>query len=115
MTVNQRIEELVKHLDLNATSFSKSIGLSNNSTISRIIKGNTMPSYETLSLICKKYDWVNISWLMFGQGKMTKDSIISQIDHDKEIQELNKKIEFLTELVETLNMAVRDKYKNNDK
>lgn len=114
MTVNQRIGELVKHLGLNANSFSKSIGISNNSTISRIIKGDSMPSYETLSLICKKYDWVNISWLMFDQGEMTKKSIISQTEHDNEIEELNKKITFLTELVETLNMAVRDKYKNND-
>ncbi|MEM9546033.1 MAG: helix-turn-helix transcriptional regulator [Bacteroidota bacterium] len=113
MTVNQRIGELIKHLGLNANSFSKAIGLSSNSTISRIIKGDTMPSYETLSLICKKYEWVNISWLMFGQGEMNKDSIITQDEHDKEIEQLNKRIEFLTELVETLNMAVREKFEKD--
>ncbi len=99
MTVNQRIEELIKYLGLNPNSFSKSIGLSGNSTISRIIKGQTMPSYETLSLIYKKYDWIDIRWLMTGEGEMVRSDMDKK---DESIDVLKEKIEYQESLIKTL-------------
>lgn len=97
MTVNQRIEELIKYLDLNPNSFSKSIGLTGNSTISRIVKGKTMPSYETLLLICDTYDWLNIRWLMTGEGEMIRSD-----QKDESIDVLKDKIEYQKGLIKTL-------------
>lgn len=99
MTVNQRIEELIKHLEMNPNSFSKSIGLSGNSTISRIIKGQTTPSYDTLHAICKTYEWINIRWLMIGEGEMVKSNE-EQINEN--VEDLIEKIEYQKGLIKTL-------------
>jgi len=107
MTVNQRIEELIDYLDLNPNSFSKSIGLSGNSTISRIVKSKTMPSYETLSLICDTYDWINIRWLMTGEGEMLRSD-----QKDESIDVLKEKIEYQKDLIKTLKETL-DMINNN--
>lgn len=99
MTVNQRIEEIIKYLDLNPSSFSKAIGLTGNSTISRIIKGNSTPSYETLSMIYSKYEWIDIHWLMTGEGQMIRSD---QNKENKTLDELKEKIEYQKELIKTL-------------
>jgi len=99
MTVNQRIEALIKHLGLNPNSFSKSIGLSGNSTIARIIKGQTTPSYDTLSAICETYNWINIRWLMTGEGEMI---LPDQEDQVVDIEALKEKIEYQKRLIQTL-------------
>ena len=99
MTVNQRIEELIKYLGLNPNSFSKSIGLSGNSTISRIIKGQTTPSYDTLFIICKTYDWINIQWLMIGEGEMIKSD---DENINANVEDLIEKIEYQKDLIKTL-------------
>jgi len=99
MTVNQRIEELMNYLGMNPNSFSKSIGLTGNSTISRIIKGKTTPSYETLSLIYTKYDWVDVRWLMTGDGEMIRSD---QEPKDESLDVLKDKIEYQQDLIKTL-------------
>jgi len=99
MTVNQRIEEIIQYLGLNPNSFSKSIGLSGNSTISRIIKEQTTPSYETLSLIIKTYDWINTHWLMTGEGEMIRSDIDQK---DESIDALKDKIRYQDDLIKTL-------------
>ncbi len=101
--INKRIEMLIGYLKLNPYSFSKEIGLSSNSTIARIIKGETTPSYDTLLLICRKYEWLNISWLMIGAGDMKNNNHGSQFDHQKEIETLNLVIKIIYEYPETFN------------
>jgi len=99
MTVNQRIEQIINYLNLNPNSFSKSIGLSGNSTISRIIKGQTTPSYETLSMIYTKYDWIDVRWLMTGEGEMIR---ADQDQKDESIDVLKDKITYQEGLIKTL-------------
>lgn len=99
MTVNQRIEEVMNYLGLNPNSFSKSIGLTGNSTISRIIKGQTTPSYETLTMIYTKYDWIDVRWLMTGEGEMIRSD---QVQKDESVDVLKGKIEYQQDLIRTL-------------
>lgn len=74
MTFSERFEKILIHLDLNKSVFSKEIGLNNNTTVSRIIKGDTKPSTNTLKLVIKRFPQIDYDWLLTGQGKMLVDN-----------------------------------------
>ena len=69
--IGERIALLIKELGLNKNSFSKEIGLKNNSTITNIINNpDRSPSYDVIFRIVSKWDQLNIRWLIAGQGEM---------------------------------------------
>jgi transcriptional regulator with XRE-family HTH domain len=69
--IGERIALLIKELGLNKNSFSKEIGLKNNSTITNIINNpDRNPSYDVIFRIVTRWDQLNIRWLIAGQGEM---------------------------------------------
>lgn len=69
--IGRRIALLIKELRLNKNSFSKEIGLKNNSTITNIINNpDRSPSYDVILRIVSRWDQLNIRWLIAGQGEM---------------------------------------------
>jgi len=69
--IGERIALLIKELGLNKNSFSKEIGLKNNSTITNIINNpDRSPSYDIIFRIVSRWDQLNIRWLIAGQGVM---------------------------------------------
>ena len=70
---NERLEMLIEALGHNKNSFSKEIGLDNNVVIGRLVKEiGRKPSFEILARILKTFPEVNPSWLILGQGEMTR-------------------------------------------
>lgn len=70
-SIGERIALLIKELGLNKNSFSKEIGLKNNSTITNIINNpDRNPSYDVIFRIVSRWDQLNIRWLIAGQGEM---------------------------------------------
>jgi transcriptional regulator with XRE-family HTH domain len=69
--IGERIALLISELGLNKNSFSKEIGLKNNSTITNIINNpKRSPSYDVIFRILSKYQQLNVRWLLAGQGQM---------------------------------------------
>ncbi len=69
--IGERIALLIKELGLNKNSFSKEIGLKNNSTITNIINNpDRSPSYDVIFRIVTRWNQLNIRWLIAGQGVM---------------------------------------------
>ena len=66
----QRIDTLIKSLNLNINSFSKECGYPTSATIWRLINEGAKPSAPTLNKICKRFPQVNREWLMTGYGSM---------------------------------------------
>ena len=66
----QRIDTLIKSLNLNINSFSKECGYSTSATIWRLINEGAKPSAPTLNKICNRFPQVNREWLMTGYGSM---------------------------------------------
>ena len=67
-TIHQRIEQLMKHYNLNPNSLAKKIG-TNDMHIRYMIKGRD-PNYGILKQILKEFPNVNCKWLMLGVGDM---------------------------------------------
>jgi len=73
MTINNRIELLIKELGLNNNSFSNKIGV-NSTVIHNITKGRNSPSFDIMNKIVLTFDNINSEWLLTGEGEMLKDA-----------------------------------------
>lgn len=69
--IRDRLAELMRYYNLNMNSFSKKIGLNNNTIIGKIMqtKGRK-PSLDTLELILEAFPKVNCRWLVTGNPSM---------------------------------------------
>lgn len=71
MTINNRIDLIIKQFGLNKNSFSTKIGV-NPTVIHNIIKGRNAPSFELLNKIVLTFDNINPEWLLTGEGPMLR-------------------------------------------
>ncbi len=75
--INDRIHRLIAIMGMHPTSFSESIGV-NVTVIFNIVKGRrSKPSFDLLLKILQKYDKVNSSWLIRGEGAMWNDEVVT--------------------------------------
>ncbi len=75
-----RLKELIYYYRLNKNSFSINIGLTANTSITRLVNHpERNPSFEIIAAILRAYPDVSCRWLMLGEGKMlVKDEIEAQ-------------------------------------
>jgi len=73
--VGERLDAIIRHYRLNKNTFSKMIGLSDNSLISRIIndpkRGMTL---ELIKRIAIAFPDVNLKWLITNEGEIVSKS-----------------------------------------
>lgn len=111
MKVGERLNTLINHLNHNISSFSKSIGLSSNVTLMRIVKGDTTPSFSTLQKIKITYPEVNIEWLISNEGEMIKNLDKSNLWFQEALEKAQKDIEWHKDLIKTLQKALDNQSK----
>lgn len=69
--INERIALLVNELGMNKNSFSKKIGLANNTVLENIVgRRQSKPGFEVLNKIILSIENVSSRWLMTGEGEM---------------------------------------------
>ncbi len=68
-TINERIAELIKTLQMNKSGFANSIDKAG-ATIQTILNGRNKPGFDVIEAIFKKYPQVNRDWLIMGEGPM---------------------------------------------
>lgn len=93
MTVNERIAQLRKELDLSMAKFGDRIGITRGS-VNSIEKGINNPSEQTVMLICQAFN-VNPMWLKYGTGDMFLEFPKSELDRiaqDYDLDETDKLI-----------------------
>ncbi len=72
MTINKRIDLIIKYLDIEQGEFADSIN-EKDSFISRIVNGGTNePGFNKIAKIYQFYPEINPHWLLTGDGDMLK-------------------------------------------
>lgn len=71
-TINDRIAVVVENSGMTKTAFAAKINVSQ-PHVSRMVKGEALPSDRTISDICEKFG-VNEVWLRTGAGEMMRPS-----------------------------------------
>ncbi len=85
-TFEQRMESLVKSVAGNANKFALSLGAERANMIYKVLKGETLPSLETIFRIKKVYPDINLEWLLNGNGNM----FVQNHDENKQVNESQK-------------------------
>ena len=109
-TINERLRELRKALDLSQANFGKPIGLSRDE-IKNLEYGKTTPKDITIPIICEKFH-VSEEWLRTGEGEMFRP-----MDREEEIADLaatlfkDEESSFRSRLIRALAKLDEDEWK----
>lgn len=63
----ERLEQLLAHYELNASSFADAIGVQR-SSISHLLSGRNRPSLDFVMKVIARFPEVNLYWLLNGKG-----------------------------------------------
>lgn len=83
-TLSKRLTQLLERLDLSARAFEIECDLGNG-VISGAIKNNTDLSDKTIKRITSKYPYINIGWLMLGQGEMISKGELTEANSETDL------------------------------
>ena len=72
-TINDRIVELIKFLELSPTAFADEIGIQR-SGLSHIMKGRNKPSLDVVQKIVTRFPDINLAWLVNGIGNISSST-----------------------------------------
>lgn len=101
--LENRFKILLDTLSLTPNAFAKELGYSRSEKIYNFYNGKYNPSFEVLYDITKKFERVNLNWLVGGQGEM-----FSSNDEFKNSQPDNELIEIQRELIIQLKARIAD-------
>lgn len=71
MTINERLNKLIKGLQMNTNSFSKAAGVSEATTRTYTVRGSK-PNSDYLEAVFRAFANINAEWLLTGEGGMFK-------------------------------------------
>ena len=69
MEIKDRIRMIMEREKVPPKVFAKTIGVQQ-STLSHILNGRNKPSLDVIMKVHQKYDYVNLEWLLYGEGEM---------------------------------------------
>ena len=70
MNIIDRLQQVIEHEGLNVASFAKKIGVGDQTIRGIVIQKRNNPGYELIYKISQAFDWLNIEWLITGEGEM---------------------------------------------
>ena len=75
--MKERITQIMQKEEMTAAQFAEKIGLSP-SSLSHILNGRNNPSLDVVMKIHKACSYVNLPWLIYGEGTMERQPEASQ-------------------------------------
>ena len=73
MEIKDRIKMIMEKENMASGAFAESIGIQQ-STLSHILNGRNNPSLDVIMKVHQKYNYVNLEWLLYGQGNMSEEA-----------------------------------------
>jgi transcriptional regulator with XRE-family HTH domain len=71
--MKDRIAQIMEHEGMNAMLFAKETGIQQ-ASISHILNGRNNPSLEIIKRIHQRFSYINLEWLLYGEGEMITSS-----------------------------------------
>ncbi|WP_421921227.1 S24 family peptidase [Marinifilum sp.] len=88
---SKRFELIISGMNLSPLAFSRKLGYSRADKIYNVLNAKNKPSFDILSDITRKFESVNINWLLTGEGEPFKNlSGIDQIKNHNDNDRLQK-------------------------
>lgn len=71
--MNTRLKQFLAAENITQAQFADSINVVR-ASVSHVLSGRNNPSFDFIKAMMQQYPNLNIDWLMFGKGRMYKDS-----------------------------------------
>lgn len=71
--MKDRIAQIMKEEQLTAVQFAKETGIQQ-ASLSHILNGRNNPSLEIVKKIHQRFSYINLDWLLYGEGTMKEPS-----------------------------------------
>ena len=84
--MNTRLKQFLAAENISQSQFADTIKVVR-ASVSHILAGRNKPGYEFLSGLMSHYPNLNIEWLMFGKGKMYRNSPASELPLQTDVQQ----------------------------
>lgn len=105
--MKDRIAEIMKKEGLTNAEFADKIDIST-SSLSHIFSGRNKPSLEVVMRIHKACPYINLNWLLYGEGEMTNSSDDGSIDGIQLLSETSQNSEY------SINGTVDDEFRKEN-
>jgi transcriptional regulator with XRE-family HTH domain len=92
--ISVRLRELIKFLNINQSEFAKEVQVPN-STLSSVMSRDT-GKIDFIQQIAKRYKWVNLRWLISGEGNIRINTEINENANEsllKKITQLEEELQ----------------------
>jgi len=113
MAVQERFAKAMKRVGKNTNSLGKALGVTD-SAISRVLKGQTLPSSKILIPLGEKLG-ISIDWILFGAGDMfinpSELNAVKKEREEKKESKNSKEIENLKQKLKAKDLLIQEKTK----
>ena len=82
--MNTRLKQFLAAENISQAQFADNINVVR-ASVSHVLSGRNNPSYEFIRSIMIKYPLLNIEWLIFGKGRMYKDTSAQEDDRSENL------------------------------
>jgi hypothetical protein len=89
--MKERINDILKHLRINASQFADEIGVQR-ASVSHVLSDRNKPGFDFIQKILATYPSISAEWLITGQGEMLKAKNVEQVlfsEDDKGESQIN--------------------------
>lgn len=77
MDICDRINEIIKHENLNIASFARKIGIGGQTVRGVVAMRRNKPGFDFIMKIVQTFDWLNAHWLITGEGDMICENLLT--------------------------------------
>lgn len=106
MDIIDRLQEIISYADLNVSSFSKKIGVVDQTIRGIVVQRRNKPGFDILEKILHTFDWVSAEWLITGKGEMIKRETTVKMENSPSLTEL---IQYLREKDQKIERLIEEK------
>ncbi len=78
MDICDRINEIIKHENLNIASFARKIGIGDQTVRGVVAMRRNKPGFDFIMKIVQTFDWLNAHWLITGEGDMICENLLTR-------------------------------------
>lgn len=107
MDICDRINEIIKHENLNIASFARKIGIGDKTVRGVVAMHRNKPGFDFIMKIVQTFDWLNAHWLITGEGDMICENLLT-IGRGKEDPSIEALLTLIREKDERIEQLIRE-------
>lgn len=88
MDICERIKQLIEDQNMTIASFARKIGVGDQTVRGIVVQKRNKPGYDVILKIVQTFEWLNVEWLITGEGEMRKAEIKQQT-YEKDTSNVN--------------------------